>query len=121
MNKSILVVDDETDLLDVYDDFFTSTLEGIQIVKCICVADAISALEKQSFDIIISDYKMPKGDGLSLLTHVRKTLPQIPFLMISGYKEDICSLPSNDANFYVLDKPVKMNNLLEKVENLLKA
>lgn len=47
-------------------------------------ADFLSALEKQSFDLILSDYSLPSFDGLSALKIAQEIRPEVPFILVSG-------------------------------------
>jgi len=52
---------------------------------CVSTRETLtSALDKQTWDIILSDYSMPDFDGLSALKIVKGREPDIPFIMISG-------------------------------------
>ena len=46
--------------------------------------DFESALEKEPFELIISDFTLPSFDGMSALTHSRKVKPDLPFIFVSG-------------------------------------
>ena len=43
-----------------------------------------TALARESFDLVISDFNLPRGNGLEILVGVRKRLPGIPFIFVSG-------------------------------------
>ena len=120
---NLLLVDDELDLLDVYEDFLKDSFENLKTVKCVNVATARQALNEQNFQLIISDYKMPKEDGLVLLKYCREQVKggaNLPFIMISGYKEDIVNTFGSDSNFYLLDKPINLEKLTVRIKELLK-
>jgi two-component system, cell cycle sensor histidine kinase and response regulator CckA len=41
-------------------------------------------LEREKFDLVISDFNLPRGDGLEVLAAVRKKVPEMPFILVSG-------------------------------------
>ena len=79
---SILVVDDEENI---------RTLIGHWLVAAkhtaVCVGnatEALAALPKGAFDLVITDVLMPDGDGLDLITHLKQQQPGVRVLAISG-------------------------------------
>ncbi|MFH0883077.1 MAG: diguanylate cyclase [bacterium] len=51
--------------------------------------EALKMLEESSYDLIISDISMPNMDGISLLEEIRKTYPNLPVIMATGFGGDI--------------------------------
>ena len=80
MSISVLYVDDEPDLLELgklsleaSGDFSVRTINSAH--------SALTLLDKEKFDAIISDYQMPRMDGLQFLAEVRSRFGHIPFPM----------------------------------------
>jgi CheY-like chemotaxis protein len=67
---SILCVDDEPLLLEVFQDFFDQD-PGFSITTCTNATDALKLATTQSFDAIIADYGLPDMDGINLLREIR--------------------------------------------------
>jgi PAS domain S-box-containing protein len=67
-------------------------------------AEFESALQRQAFDLVLSDYKVPGYDGLAALRHVRETQPELPVIMISGglSEEEAVDCVKAGATDYVL-------------------
>jgi DNA-binding NtrC family response regulator len=80
---NILVVDDETRVLDEIGEFLTS--KGYQIFTSVSAAGVFDILKETTIDIIILDIKLPKTSGLDVLEQVKKTWPDIEVIMISGH------------------------------------
>ena len=79
----VLLVDDEPYLLDVCRDFLEMTGE-VTVVGVESGAQALETLEAKPFDAIVSDYQMPKMDGIQLLHEVRRCYGRIPFILFTG-------------------------------------
>ena len=67
-------------------------------------ADFVSALTRNTFDLILADYILPSFDGLSALKIVKKDFPEIPFILLSGSIGEEYAIESlkNGATDYVL-------------------
>jgi PAS domain S-box-containing protein len=70
--------------------------------------DFISALEKDAFDIILADYKLPSFDGLSALAIAREKTPDVPFIFVSGAMGEELAIETlkNGATDYVLKQRI---------------
>ena len=77
-------------------------------------------LKKESFDLVLSDVRLPEGDGISLLEWLRKERIDIPFIVMTGYASvpDAVKAIKLGAEDY-LAKPVKMEELLELIREIL--
>jgi DNA-binding NtrC family response regulator len=82
-NLNILVVDDETRVLEEIGEFLTS--KGYVVHTSNNASGAFEVLKETSIDIIILDIKLPKISGLDVLEQVKKTWPEIEVIMISGH------------------------------------
>src|SRR6266700_8250344 len=93
MTVSILVVDDETDVADLFrQQFRRETRQGTYVMH---FADSgETALEKLSDGIeptlivILSDINMPGMDGLQLLAAIKQRFPDLPVMMVTAYGDD---------------------------------
>ena len=84
--KKILVVDDEKLLREILRDEF-SEFEGATCEEAASAKEALVLLKKTEFDIVISDIRMPDGDGLSLLDSIL-ALPRRPMVFFcTGYSD----------------------------------
>ncbi len=84
---SLMIVDDETEIREglLSIDFH---LLGIGRVKaCENGLSALEALENESFDIVISDIRMPFLDGLALSQQIAKKYPEVKVIILSGYSD----------------------------------
>ena len=80
---SILIVDDEKSLLDL----LTVVLkkEGYRVKTCLAASRVFELLEKEEFDLLICDIKLPEVSGMEILRYVRESRPEMPVIMITAY------------------------------------
>jgi DNA-binding NtrC family response regulator len=85
MNKDlkILIVDDEEAYCDVLGMILQT--EGYQVKQCTRSKEVIDILRNEDFDLIISDLIMPEMDGVALLKAVKKSCPNLYFIMLTAY------------------------------------
>lgn len=79
----ILVVDDAATALDIISRNLTS--KGYLVFTASNAVDAIKILESSAVNLVITDYKMPKINGLDLIRHIRENYYEIEVIMITGY------------------------------------
>ncbi len=81
--SSILVVDDE----ELVRDFLSETLtrRGFETVACINGAQAKELMDNQTFDVVITDIRMPEVDGIELLKWIIGNHPTVPVIMLTAH------------------------------------
>jgi DNA-binding NtrC family response regulator len=106
----ILVVDDDNTLLKFFKIHLNKFFSRVIVVKN--AKEAIDTLREKEIDLVLSDIRMPRMDGLQLMKRVRKHDPSIPILMISGalLTEDQIKAAEDDADGY-LRKPFSVDDL----------
>lgn len=83
--KKLLIVDDEKDILLTLKMCLKD--EGYDVTTINESEKALDHLEKESFDLIISDIKMPGMDGLELAGEIRKINKTVRIILMTGYLE----------------------------------
>ena len=78
-----IVVDDEVSILEAVKAILQA--EGLQIFTTTSSLTALEQLRNDTFDIIISDLKMPEMDGLELFDRVKEVSPDSLFIMITAF------------------------------------
>ena len=81
--EHILVVDDSPDTLEVLQRNLES--KGYRVFTAPGAVEAIKILESAAMDLVITDLKMPKVDGLSLVRHIQENFKDTEVMMITGY------------------------------------
>lgn len=114
---SILVVDDELDILDVLQEQLT--WEGYQVSACVNGADALSLLEKRDFAVIVSDQRMPGMCGLELMGQARRLRPNSSRVLLTGVLslDTLVGAINEGEIFRFVAKPWMRAELLATVEN----
>ncbi|HEX4085111.1 MAG TPA: ATP-binding protein [Chthoniobacteraceae bacterium] len=113
----ILLVDDHHDTLRSLARLFTR--RGFQVTPIASGAEAIAAVEKESFDLLISDLGLPDCSGIDLVAKIAAIQP-LPAIALSGYGMESDLAESTRAGFRVhLTKPVDFEQLMVAVEKLL--
>ncbi len=83
MSGNLLIVDDEEENRNMLSRHFR--FEGYNVVTAIDGLDALTKLEDNRFDVIISDIMMPNMNGIELLKEIRDHYPMIHVIMITAY------------------------------------
>lgn len=81
--KKILVVDDDDALRSVLEETLVSL--SYQVTTASDGQDALNKLKSDSYDLVITDIKMPKMDGKELLKEAKHLFPKMPVVIITGY------------------------------------
>ncbi len=117
--QHIFFVDDEPKVRRVVG----KTLERIGL-KVRCFARAACCLEQlssQKCDLLITDVKMPKMDGIELLAEAKRIIPLLPVIVITGYGDipmAVKAVKAGASDF--IEKPLGRRSLLLAVESVLK-
>jgi two-component system response regulator YesN len=98
-------------------------LEGLPNCEVIVASSGEHALklcEQLPFDVLLTDYKMPGMDGLTLATRVRELCPQTRVVMVTGYRDDtLWQKPAAAFVRSILDKPVGLVEIRSVVSDAL--
>jgi two-component system response regulator PilR (NtrC family) len=115
---TILIADDEALARQSIADILRE--EGYQTYEAADGQAALDMLEEMEVDVILSDLKMPKVDGLSLLHVVRDRYPQTMVLLMTAYAsvETVVEALRLGAQDYLL-KPLLIDDVLHRVRRLL--
>jgi CheY-like chemotaxis protein len=115
----ILLVDDNANGLAAR----KSVLEelGYRIVTCTSGADALEQFAAAKFDLVVTDYKMPRMDGLELIGRLRKSTPELPIVLVSGYVDTLgMNEASTGADVVIQKSANEVSHLVRSVNRLLR-
>jgi len=111
---TILIVDDEADLRDAIS--FDFKRKGFKVLTASCGEEAVRVIDSNKIDLILSDVRMPNGDGLSILDHVKKKNVFTPVVMfITGFADITLEEAFERGADAVFSKPFDRKVLMESV------
>jgi len=116
---SILLVEDEENLQEALK--LNLELEGYEITGAYDGAEALDAVQKEYFDLIILDVMLPEVDGITVCETIRLSNPDIPILILSAKNSSadrVLGLKKGADDY--LTKPFNLEELLIRVNNLIK-
>jgi DNA-binding NtrC family response regulator len=116
----VLLVDDETDFLDV----LTRRLKkrNVNVLAVSSGEEAISLLEGVSADVVVLDVRMPGMDGIQTLREIKKKYPLTEVILLTGHASLEVALEGMRAGaFDYLMKPAEIDELLYKIQDAHQA
>jgi DNA-binding NarL/FixJ family response regulator len=118
----VLLVDDDIEFLDVARILFDQKDPDMELIVSASVKDALQKLEREKFDIVISDYLMPDASGLDLLEALREGGDDIGFVIWTGHSNEEIAIKSLNlgADYYVL-KGGDYRNQFSIIQNIIKS
>lgn len=117
--KLVLIVDDEQDLREVIE--MSLQLEGYRTLSAEGGHKALELFEQYKIDAVVTDIRMPAGDGISLLKILTLHHPQTPVYIITGYSDYPTSELLNLGAKGVLCKPFELDELHGKLQESLRT
>jgi two-component system response regulator PilR (NtrC family) len=119
MKNQVLVVDDEADIRELLS--MTLSRMGLETHCAASTGEAFALLQTNSYDLCLTDMRLPDGDGLGVLDHVAKHYPSIPVAVITAHGSTENAVAALKAGaFDYLAKPVSLNQLRTLVRSALK-
>ena len=109
---SVLIVDDEEDILNILK--FILTKEGYQVDTALDGKQALQLFKKGSYDIVLTDLRMPEMDGIELLERIKEIRPETEVLIMTAYasiESAVLAMKKGAADYIVkpfLNEDVKM-------------
>lgn len=103
----ILLVDDDTALLQALPHMVALRIHGVQVDTADSAIEALERIQTYSYDAIVSDIKMPGMDGLELLARIREIQPETPTILITGHMDPALMLDAIKNGAYdFIQKPI---------------
>jgi two-component system, OmpR family, phosphate regulon sensor histidine kinase PhoR len=116
----ILVVDDDSALLEALPETLRLRMEEIDVDTCDSAPDALKLIEKTDYDVIVSDIKMPGMDGLALLDEIKQRRPSTPTLLITGHGERELAVAALRGGAHdLIQKPIDRDYFVVSLERAI--
>jgi two-component system response regulator PilR (NtrC family) len=116
----VLLIDDEPDLLELLE--LTLSRMGLDTTRAESVAEAMRYLDSDSFDLCLTDWRLPDGQGLKVVEHINQKGLDLPVAVITAYGSAENAVAALKAGaFDYLAKPVALEQLRALVKQALKV
>ncbi len=117
MKKFVLIVDDDQEMLlavkdglEKYDTSLSVLIAGDGLI-------ALEKLKKNTVSVVVTDLKMPRMDGISLLAHIMEHYPDIPVVIITAYSTSAMERMARDGGAIgYIEKPFMIEGLAKKIK-----
>lgn len=96
--------------------------KGIQTESASTISSAKNMIERNSYDLILSDLRLPDGSGMDVLEWTHSKKKEISFIMLTGYADIQTAVDSiKKGAFDYIPKPINPDILLEKIQEALSS
>ena len=114
----MLVVDDEASIRDLLEK--TLTMSDYQVDTAPDGRSALERMRMYSYDLLISDLKMPGMDGLAVIREARRLKADLPVIVITGFSSESSAIEAlNLGVASYLTKPFRVSQVLSKAAKAL--
>lgn len=116
---NVLIVDDEKWVQDVFKDFCELT-DAFNVDLASNGKEAIEKAKRKEFDLITLDLIMPELSGIDVLTELKKIIPQVPIMIITGNATDkLITKAGVLGACRVMYKPIMLENFISELTSTL--
>jgi len=118
MSQSVLIVDDEPDILELLS--ITLSRMGLKTHSAANLGDAMDLLSRVKPDLCLTDMRLPDGNGISLVEHIQQEFSHIPVAMITAHGSVETAISALKAGaFDFVSKPIELEDLRRLVSSAL--
>ncbi|WP_202702327.1 sigma-54 dependent transcriptional regulator [Flavobacterium sp. UGB4466] len=116
----ILLIEDDISFCKLLEKFLIK--KTYEVAIAFSAAEARVAIKKESFDLILTDLRLPDSDGIGLMAEIKTAYPQVPVILMTGYSDVNTAVKAikNGAADYI-SKPFNPDEVLLVITNALKA
>jgi len=116
----ILVIEDESAISNVIKNILLDEDKDYEVDLAADGEEGLAKISEHDYDLVITDIKMPKKDGVQVLVEALATNPDLPFVMISGHGDIETAVDCiKKGAFDYISKPPDLNRFLSTVRNAL--
>lgn len=118
MSKQALIIDDEPDILELLD--ITLTRMGISTIRAENLTRARQLLQQNSYQLCLTDMRLPDGNGIDLVKEIQLSYPQMPVVVFTAHGNMDTAIEAMKAGAYdFITKPVDLDQLRQLVTSAL--
>jgi len=119
--KKVLIVDDETRLLQSIEAGLKSYLDEFTVITANNGKEAVQHLQNETLNLVVTDLRMPEMDGFELLAHLSKTHPFLPTIVMTAFATpEIEERLNTSGTSRLLEKPIDIEKLAQAIRDGLK-
>ncbi|MEC3964821.1 sigma-54 dependent transcriptional regulator [Flagellimonas halotolerans] len=116
----ILIIEDDTAFCQMLQKFLTKN--GFAVSVSYSIKEAEEYLASSTFDIILSDVRLPKGNGVTLLPQVKRESPKTQVILMTGYAEVKTAVNAiKKGAFDYISKPFTPEEILSVIKDALRS
>ncbi|KRB53942.1 sigma-54 dependent transcriptional regulator [Flavobacterium sp. Root186] len=118
--SKILVIEDDISFCKLLEKFLVKNQYEVSIA--FSASEARSAIKNESFDLILTDLRLPDSDGIVLMSEIKNSHPEIPVILMTGYSDVNTAVKAikNGAADYI-SKPFNPDEVLLVITNALQT
>lgn len=115
--RRLLLVDDEPDILETVAELVDATMPGVAVTPVPNGFVALETLERERFDAVLTDFKMPGMDGAVLIQRIRERWPGLPTLMFTAFMDTstLAEIHARVPDLKIIPKPLDVEFLLQQL------
>ncbi len=118
--KRVLVVDDEEDILVPTTNFLKKKLKNTEVLSAFDGEEALKIVSERPADVVVTDIRMPKLDGLEFMVRAKQKNPSTRFIVMTAYgSPSVREKATRLGAVHYIEKPFELDDLYEKVKQLL--
>ncbi len=115
MSEKVLLIDDEKDFIEALSERMES--RGMKVSSTVSPKEGLEIVDKETFDAIILDLKMPEMNGLEVLKIIKEKNPDLQIILLTGHATvekgiEAMKLGAMD----LLEKPIDIATLTDKIK-----
>ena len=121
MVKKVLIVDDDTAMVQTLKEGLIRYDDTFVVLTAEHGLDAVDRLKQHTVSMVVTDLKMPRMDGFSLLAHIMEHYPEIPVIIITGFSTAAMERAAWEGGAVgYISKPFMINDLAKKIITTLR-